>query len=106
MRARSEGQGQGAREWQGEMQLWPRRALAGNSSSSGAGARTGAGSEETGPVPGSGGPCLVVLYDKVRGYLNWHQEWFKAAAKSQCRHTVTLSEKKADVGGGSGGSLS
>ena len=40
----------------------------------------------------------VVVYDKIRGYLNWFQEWFVEFASENCNSTTCiLSENKDDV---------
>jgi hypothetical protein len=26
----------------------------------------------------------IVVYDKIKGYLNWLQDWFRAAALEKC----------------------
>ena len=37
--------------------------------------------------------CSIVAYDKIRGFLNWPQTWFKKAALSQCtNYKVQFSE--------------
>ncbi len=39
--------------------------------------------------------CNVVIFDQVKGYLNWGQEWFKEAAAQQCSTRVVLKESKS-----------
>jgi hypothetical protein len=39
----------------------------------------------------------IVVYDKIRGYLNWMQDWFILAAKEKCSTTCVLSEERRDV---------
>lgn len=39
----------------------------------------------------------IVVYDKIRGYLNWIQDWFILAAKEKCSTTCVLSENRQDV---------
>jgi Fucosyltransferase, N-terminal len=39
----------------------------------------------------------VVVYDKIRGYLNWLQPWFIEAASTQCSTRCILSEKMLDI---------
>jgi hypothetical protein len=26
--------------------------------------------------------CKIMVHDNIRGFLNWHQDWFKAAASA------------------------
>jgi hypothetical protein len=39
----------------------------------------------------------IVIYDKVKGYLNWHQDWYKEAAESKCSTRCIISEDWSDV---------
>jgi hypothetical protein len=32
----------------------------------------------------------IVVWDSIKGYLNWNQDWFKAAAQTQCSTTICL----------------
>ena len=43
----------------------------------------------------------LVIYDKIRGYLNWQQDWFIQAAKDECSndYSCELSEDQSDVSG-------
>lgn len=36
----------------------------------------------------------IVVYDKIRGYLNWMQDWFILAAKEKCSTTCVLTEER------------
>lgn len=40
--------------------------------------------------------CIVVVNDRIKGFLNWSQDWFKAAAQKQCNKEVILTERKTD----------
>ena len=39
----------------------------------------------------------VVLYDKIKGYLNWLQDWFLLAARENCSTTCIVTEDKKYV---------
>jgi hypothetical protein len=39
----------------------------------------------------------IVVHDKIRGYLNWMQDWFVSAARNKCSTTCIVSEDKRDV---------
>jgi hypothetical protein len=41
--------------------------------------------------------CKVVVYDQIKGYLNWLQDWFKKAALEQCETRNTLTEDKSQI---------
>ena len=37
----------------------------------------------------------IVAYDNIRGYLNWLQEWFQMASKSQCSTKCLITDDKS-----------
>ena len=37
----------------------------------------------------------LVVYDKIRGYLNWLQDWFRDAASTKCSTKCVLSEDRS-----------
>lgn len=37
----------------------------------------------------------IVVHDRIRGYLNWMQEWFQEAAKTRCSTRCLISEDKS-----------
>ena len=39
----------------------------------------------------------VVLFDKIKGYLNWMQDWFLLAARENCSTTCIVTENKKYV---------
>ena len=39
----------------------------------------------------------IVIYDNIKGYLNWMQDWFLQAAKEKCSTICIVSDKKGDV---------
>ena len=39
----------------------------------------------------------IIVYDKIRGYLNWMQDWFRQAALKKCSTRCYLSENKDDL---------
>ena len=40
---------------------------------------------------GSKDEVRIVVYDKVRGYMNWMQEWFQESARDRCSTKCTIS---------------
>lgn len=47
-------------------------------------------------LSGSKGDCKIIVYDQVRGYLNWLQDWFKQAAFTKCNKRVTIKDRRTD----------
>eukprot|EP01038_Epipyxis_sp_PR26KG_P014187 gene14187-19038_t len=41
--------------------------------------------------------CRIVIYDKVRGYLNWMQDWFQLSVKEKCNKKCYLTENKKEM---------
>lgn len=39
----------------------------------------------------------IVVYDKIKGYLNWMQDWFILAAKQRCNTICTLTDDVKEV---------
>ena len=39
----------------------------------------------------------IVVYDKVRGYLNWMQDWFQESARERCSTRCTITENKGGL---------
>lgn len=39
----------------------------------------------------------IVVLDKIRGYLNWMNEWFREAAERDCSTACTISESKENL---------
>lgn len=39
----------------------------------------------------------IVVYDKIKGYLNWMQDWFIQAARERCSTVCTVTEDKNEV---------
>lgn len=39
----------------------------------------------------------IVVYDKIKGYLNWMQDWFILAAKQRCNTICTLTDDRKEV---------
>ena len=39
----------------------------------------------------------VVLFDKIKGYLNWMQDWFLLAARENCSTTCIVTASKINV---------
>eukprot|EP01036_Dinobryon_divergens_P006107 gene6107-8099_t len=39
----------------------------------------------------------IVMFDKIKGYLNWHQDWFKEAAEARCTTKCILLDERSDV---------
>lgn len=39
----------------------------------------------------------ILVYDKIRGYLNWMQDWFRNAALKKCSTKCYLTENKDEV---------
>ncbi len=54
-------------------------------------------SRDTSATSGAKPVIRVVVYDKIRGYLNWHNQWFKDAAAEKCSTTCIFSESLDDI---------
>lgn len=39
----------------------------------------------------------IVVYDKIKGYLNWMQDWFIQAARERCSTVCSVTEDKNQV---------
>ena len=39
----------------------------------------------------------IVVYDKIKGYLNWMQDWFIQAASERCSTVCSVTEDKKQV---------
>eukprot|EP01032_Pedospumella_encystans_P015845 gene15845-18102_t len=41
--------------------------------------------------------CTIVVRDKIRGHLNWMQDWFIKAAQTKCNQAVVITENNVEA---------